>query len=112
MEVIPPVEDFFHSEWFAIVAGISSVLGFIVTLYQLRVKHNFLPRFRRAEWYKSILISLGIGIIVTGYIKFYNQPRPSFDILGDVHDFLHNNDHAWTSKLYEYSSAKFDISNH
>ena len=83
------------STWFALLTGLASVLGFLITLYQLRVQYRPYSRLRSMEWEKNILISSGIGIMVFSSIQFYNQSPPPRPIgLRNLYDYLHGDEGA------------------
>lgn len=108
------MKDFVQSEWFALVSGLASVLGVLLTLYQSRVKYRPHSKIRTLEWQKTLLISLGTGVFIAASIQFYfQQPPPTHGPIRDLHDFLHGTQGSlWNEGNYGYSGVGFESSNY
>jgi hypothetical protein len=97
IQVTPPeyvyddaFEQFKPTNWFAFVAGLASMIGVVLTLYQIRVRPQRNPRIRLGEWSRTILLGSGFGILILGSVALYNQPNPpSFVLFSSIYDGLH-----------------------
>jgi hypothetical protein len=103
------IERITHSEWFALVAGMASILSCAYGFYTSRIKHQAHSRLRSLEWQKFLMVSVGVGFVVSGALGFYNQsPPPSQSVLRDLYDHLHGTSGShWTGDRY-YIVSEFD----
>lgn len=75
------MQNIINSIWVALISGIASIIGVILTLYSIRVRPTKSSLLRRMEWEKTFLIGVSIGMMVFTFIRFYNQwplPRELF----------------------------------
>jgi hypothetical protein len=79
-----------QSPWFALVSGVASIIGLMVTLYGTQIRTIPFSLYRSYAWTRVLLLSFGIGILVSTGIMFYTQTQaPSFICLSYIFRFLH-----------------------
>lgn len=83
-------EQISKSPWFALVSGVASIIGLMVTLYGTQIRTIPFSLYRSYAWTRVLLLSFGIGILVSTGIMFYTQTEaPSFICLSYIFRFLH-----------------------
>lgn len=82
------IQSLADSAWFALITGLASILGFIIAVYPIQIRHVPPSVFRALLWNRTLLMAAGCGLIVFSLIKFYNQnvapDLPLLDILWSI----------------------------
>ena len=104
------MRDFVRSDLFALITGLASVIGTLLAIYQIRVNKTRHSSFRRREWQKALMISVGAGLVAASGVKFYFQDLPPSVIpLRQFYDTLHGiSASQWPNGVYSYSGVGAD----
>jgi hypothetical protein len=96
--------QFINTDWFAIVSGLSSIIGLLVSFYQIKIKSAKSSIIRKYEWQRSIFFSFTFGVFIFSSIMFFNQDRPNNETFGEIHDLIKGSEYFWEKREYKFNS--------
>lgn len=94
------------SPWFAILAGLASILGLLVPLFVTQVRNIPFSLYRSLMWRKTFFLAGGVGLGVFSGIKFVTQEiSPTPPVLRELHARLVGEFRADASNDFTGTSA-------
>ena len=100
------MDEIIKSGWFVFFTGSASIVGVLLSIYQLKIKGMAPSLYRSKLWFKSIFVSLSFGMIVVGFVGFVNQDNPPpDDTFRKLYDGFHGINRDWEEGYYQFSSV-------
>lgn len=99
------MDELVNSVWFTFFAGLASIIGLFIPLYQTRIRYLSSSILKNREMLKIFLISIGFGLIIISLIEINKQEYPPSRTYKTIYRLLHTSQTspAWQEGVYTFS---------